>query len=251
MSNTLGLAYRLFELGKISLEDTGGLKLTWGDGSPLEILITQTVQRQGFGAYLAQGARAFGAAFAAEEEAVQVNGLEVAYHDPHGASGMALVYATSPRGACHNQSDYFLVDIGQVESELGLEYFERQGGAEKAANVARHQDWRTLANALVMCLFAFVPPQDILELVNAACGLDYSLTDLLRCGERGWNLKRLVNIKLGLSAENDQLPTALLHAYTDDPQAEQGFIPALQPMLLAYYATTAGMPTAAHQTRTS
>lgn len=236
MSNTLGLAYRLFELGKISLEDTGGLKLAWGDGSALETLIAQTVQRQGLGAYLAQGARALGAAFGAEDEAVQVNGLEVAYHDPRGASGMALVYATSPRGGCHNQSDYFLVDIGQVESELGLDYYERLGGAEKAANVARHQDWRTIANALVMCLFANIPPHDILDLVNAACGGDYSLEDLLRCGERGWNLKRLVNIKFGLSAKNDQLPAALLRAYIDDPQAPQGFIPSLQPMLSAYYA---------------
>ena len=236
MSNTLGLAYRLFELGKIGLANTGGLQLTWGDGSALEELITQTVQRRSFGAYLAQGARALGEAFGAAEEAVQVNGLEVAYHDPRGASGMALVYATSPRGACHNQSEYFLVDIGQVESELGLEFYERLGGAEKAANVARHQDWRTIANALVMCLFANVPPQDVLELVNAACGWDYSLEDLLRCGERGWNLKRLLNIKLGLTAENDRLPAALLKAYSDDPQAEEGYVPPLDSMLAAYYS---------------
>lgn len=235
MSNTLGLAYRLFELGKIGLSETGGLPLTWGDGSGLEELINQTVQRRGFGAYLAQGAHVLAKAFGAEEEAVQVNGLELAYHDPRGASGMALVYATSPRGACHNQSDYFLVDIGQVESELGLEFFDRQGGVEKAANVARHQDWRTLANALVMCLFANVAPHDVLALINAACGTDYTLDDILRCGERGWNLKRLLNIKLGLSAENDHLPAALLRAYADDPQGEQGYAPPLEPMLAAYY----------------
>jgi aldehyde:ferredoxin oxidoreductase len=235
MSNTLGLAYRLFELGKIGLSETGGLPLTWGDGSGLEELINQTVQRRGFGAHLAQGAHSLAKAFDAEEEAVQVNGLELAYHDPRGASGMALVYATSPRGACHNQSDYLLVDIGQVESELGLEFFDRQGGVEKAANVARHQDWRTLANALVMCLFANVAPHDVLALINAACGTDYTLDDILRCGERGWNLKRLLNIKLGLSAKNDCLPTALLHAYADDPQGEQGYAPPLEPMLAAYY----------------
>ncbi len=235
MSNTLGLAYRLYELGKIGLQDTGGLELKWGDGSGLEALISQTVQRQGFGAFLAQGARGLAKAFGAEDEAVQVNGLEVAYHDPRGASGMALVYATSPRGACHNQSDYFLVDIGQVESELGLDFFDRQAGAEKAANVARHQDWRTVANALVMCLFANVPPGEVVLLVNAACGSKYSLSDLLQCGERGWNLKRLLNIKLGLTAENDRLPQALLRAYADDPQAAQGFAPPLGEMLTAYY----------------
>ncbi len=80
-----------------------------------------TAHREGFGACLAEGARSLARRFGAEEEAVQVNGLEVPYHDPRGASGMALVYATSPRGACHNQSDYFLVDFGQVETSLGME----------------------------------------------------------------------------------------------------------------------------------
>lgn len=235
MSNTLGLAYRLFETGKLTMEDTGGVELTWGNGSALEDLITQTVKRQGFGAYLAQGARGLAKAFNSPEEAVQVNGLEVPYHDPRGASGMAVVYATSPRGACHNQSDYFLVDIGQVETELGLEYFDRLGGEEKAANIAKHQDWRTVANSLVMCMFANVPPQDIVDLVNAACGYDLSLEDLLRSGERSWNLKRLINIKLGLNASNDRLPEPLLQPFTDISQPEEEFVPPFEAMLASYY----------------
>jgi len=63
-----------------------------------------------------------------------------------GHRGMALVYATSPRGACHNQSDYFMVDgLGHTMEEIGVELFGRFAGAEKAANVARHQDWRSSA----------------------------------------------------------------------------------------------------------
>jgi aldehyde:ferredoxin oxidoreductase len=69
-----------------------------------------------------RGSRQFAAAFGAEEEAVQVNGLEVAYHDPRGVSGMALSYATSPRGACHNQSDYFFVDWGHTYDEIGIDF---------------------------------------------------------------------------------------------------------------------------------
>lgn len=71
------------------------MELNWGDGSFLANLLELTVQRQGFGALLAQGSRALGRHFDAEDEAAQVNGLEVAYHDPRGASGMALAYATS------------------------------------------------------------------------------------------------------------------------------------------------------------
>ncbi|MBT3321837.1 MAG: aldehyde ferredoxin oxidoreductase family protein [Anaerolineae bacterium] len=232
-SGTLGLAYSLFEQDIISTDDTGGLALNWGNAEAAEILVHKMAHRKGFGALLAEGSLSFAHRFGVEEQAVQVNGLELAYHDPRGASGMALVYATSPRGACHNQSDYFLAEIGQVDDTLGLEYFDRHAGAEKAANVARHQDWRTVGNALVLCHFANVPPETVLDLVNAACGLELSLDDLMRSGERGWNLKRLINLNLGLSAANDRLPEPLLEPLPDG--GAEGYIIPFDEMLSAYY----------------
>jgi aldehyde:ferredoxin oxidoreductase len=248
LSNTLGLAFTLFEAGVISEADTGGLALHWGDMGVVEKLVHQTVWREGFGAYLAEGARSLGRRFGAEEQAVQVNGLELGYHDPRGASGMALVYATSPRGACHNQSDYFLVDIfGMAEDRLSMEYFQRHDGAEKARNVAIHQNWRTLFNALVMCFFANVPPLTVLELINAATGQDYLLDEVLRVGERAWNLKRIINRRLGLVAADDLLPKPLRQAYPDGGAA--GYEIPFEEMLKAYYQARGwdpdtGMPTA-------
>ena len=244
-SGTLGLAYNLFEQGIITTADTGGLALNWGNADAAETLVHQMAKREGFGALLADGSRALGRHFDVEEQAIQVNGLELAYHDPRGASGMALVYATSPRGACHNQSDYFLADIGQVDDSLGLAYFDRHAGAEKAANVARHQDWRTIGNALVLCHFANVPPGTVLDLVNAACGLDMDLDDLMRSGERGWNLKRRINLNLGLVGVNDRLPEPVLQPLTDGGAA--GYVIPFDKMLSAYYTARGwdenGIPT--------
>lgn len=233
MSGTIGLAFRLYELGLIGKQDTGGLELTWGNAEAAEKCIHLAVNREGFGAILASGSKKLAEHFGAPNEAVQVNGLEVAYHDPRGASGMAIVYATSPRGACHNQSDYFIVDIGQADPSLGLEFFDRHAGAEKAANVAKHQDFRTINNALVMCIFGNVSPETVLELVNAACGYDWTLTDLMRCGERGWNLKRLINLRIGLTRANDVLPPPLLRTYPDGGAA--GYMIPFDQMMNAYY----------------
>ncbi len=232
-SNTIGLAYRLFEIGKITDHDIG-FALNWGDVSGAERLLHLMAHREGIGKFMAEGARRFGAHFDAEDEAIQVNGLEVAYHDPRGVSGMALVYATSPRGACHNKSDYFLVDWGQADSGIGLRYIDRQAGAEKSANVARHQDWRSVCDSLVLCLFGNVPAEMIAGLVNAACGYNYTVDDLLHCGERGWNLKRAINNRLGLTRINDTLPKALLQPLDDGPSA--GYVPPLEEMLSAYYS---------------
>lgn len=232
-SNTIGLAFHLYEKGIVTKEDTGGIELKWGDVDAIKQLVRLTGSREGLGDLLAQGSRRFGAHFGAEEEAVQVNGLEVAYHDPRGVSGMALSYATSPRGACHNQSDYFFVDWGHSNEEIGIEFMDRHAQAEKAANVARHQDWRSVDNALVTCIFANVGAQEKVNLINAACGLDWSVDDMMKCGERSWNLKRAINNRMGLSAGNDKLPKALLTPMPDGGSA--GFVPDIGGMLIAYY----------------
>lgn len=232
-SNTIGLAFHLFERGIISERDTNGISLTWGDVDAIEQLVRLIGSREGIGDLMAQGSRRFAAHFGVEEEAVQVNGLEVAYHDPRGVSGMALTYATSPRGACHNQSDYFSVDWGHSQESLGINFYSRHAQAEKAGNVARHQDWRTIFNAIVMCIFANVEPDEQVKLINAACGLDWNLEAMMKAGERAWNLKRAINNRMGLTRANDKLPKALLEPFTDGGSA--GFEPDLPGMLHAYY----------------
>jgi aldehyde:ferredoxin oxidoreductase len=233
MSNVIGLAYLLYAEGKLSAAEAGG-PLEWGDASGAERLIHLTVRREGLGEILAQGAKALGRYCGAEEAAVQVNNLEVAYHDPRASSGMALVYATSPRGACHNQSDYFMVDLWKDTNYANGELQDPRAGAEKAANVALHQDWRTVHNALVQCFFASVPLEMTLNLVNAATGFDYSLDELRQVGERAWNLKRAINHRLGLTCANDTLPQALLRPYQEG--GAEGFAPDFPAMLSAYYA---------------
>ncbi|MBL8102427.1 MAG: aldehyde ferredoxin oxidoreductase family protein [Anaerolineales bacterium] len=232
-SNTIGLAFHLFEMGKITLQDTGGLALTWGSFLAAKQLIHMIVRREGIGGIMANGSRALGKAFGAEEEAMQVNGLETAYHDPRGVSGMALSYATSPRGACHNQSDYFFVDFGHTYENIGIDYYERQAQAEKAANVARHQDWRTHFNSVLICIFANVPPETQVGLINAQLGLNWTLADLMKSGERAWNLKRAINNRMGLTRANDKLPKTFLEPLSEGGAA--GFVLDFQSMLAAYY----------------
>lgn len=249
MSGTIGLALLLFQEGRIPPADVEGHRLEWGNASEIGRLIEATAHRKGFGGTLAAGARALAAHYGAPGRAAQVNGLEVPYHDPRGASGMALVYATSPRGACHNQGDYFLVDtMGQSFEEVGVTLHPRHAAGEKAASVARHQDWRTLGNSLVLCHFANVAADALLNLVNLATGFDYSLAELMAVGERGWNLKRLVNRRLGLTRADDTLPEILMSPLQDGGAA--GVELRLGEMLEGYYAArgwdpSTGFPTAA------
>jgi aldehyde:ferredoxin oxidoreductase len=232
--NTLALAYLMFERGLISAADTGGLELHWGDARPCFDLLEQIARHQGFGALLAQGSRSLAAHFGAENLAVHVNNLEVPMHDPRAMTGQALAYLTSPRGACHNQGDYFLVEMGNSIDDLGIPMTERLEDGGKAHHVARHQDWRTVCNSLVMCFFAAVSPSAVVPLLAAATGHAWSLEDVLLAGERAWNLKRLYNCRLGLTRQSEKLPHLLRQALPDGGQ--MGHVPDEALLLREYYA---------------
>ncbi len=234
--SVLGLAYLLFDRGLISERDTGGLALRWGDPAPCFTLLEQMARKEGFGALLAQGSRALGAAYGAADLAVQVNGLDVAFHDPRAFTGQALSYVTSPRGACHNQTDFFNVELGGTMEEIGIPLTERSTSAGKARYVARHQHWRTLCNSLVMCFFTVIAPQEVADLLSAASGTDWTVEGLLLAGERGWNLKRIYNLRLGLTPAAEKLPRLLLEPLPESGQA--GVVPDMETLLDEYYVAS-------------
>ena len=50
--------------------------------------------------------------------------------------------------------------------------------------------------------------------INYVTGMKLTLGEYLRIGERGYNLERLVNIRQGLTSDDDTLPKRLL----EEPQ---------------------------------
>jgi len=239
---TIAFAYHLFEQGVLTLADTGGVKLCWGDPAGalhlLDLLVLSASEglarrEKGLGELLAEGTRALGEHFGRSAEAAQVKGLEIPMHEPRAFSGMALAYATSPRGACHVQGDPYQVDIGLTVPELGLVEGDRFGVEGKAEMVARSQDWRALYNALIMCQFCNPPVNLTVDLINAATGWGIGIDDLLPMGERIFQLKRLLNIRLGVTPADDVLPALVLQPLPDG--ATGGYVPDMEALLRDYY----------------
>ena len=130
-----------------------------------------------------------------------------------------------------------------------MEYFDRLTGAEKAPNVVTHQNWISMFNSLVLCKFANVPPPDLRELINLATGQDYTFTDLLRTGERAWNLKRIINYHFGMRKADDNLPKRFLQPYHDYGEDSISIVPDFQEMLEAYYHARGWIPETAYPSR--
>jgi aldehyde:ferredoxin oxidoreductase len=234
-SSTIAFAYYLRSLDLLPREVVGETDLVWGDAHTALRLVQEIARREGFGAVLAEGSRALGAQYGVEGLAVQISNMELAMHDPRAAMGMAITYATSPIGGSHNQSDYFFVETsGRPIEELGIETMDRFASAGKALSIARHQNWRTVNNASVTCYFPNPPVEEVCAMLSAATGYDITTDNVLTFGERIWNLKRLLNLKLGYKARRaEQLPELILRPLSEG--GTEGNVPDFELMLREYY----------------
>jgi aldehyde:ferredoxin oxidoreductase len=234
---TIGFAIYLYEKGLLSTAETGGLELTWGNPELVENLINLITTRQGFGDILAEGSRRLAEKFEiSQDEVAAVKGLEIPFHDPRAYFGMALGYATSNRGACHNQGDFYLASIGNIGPgvyPLGVEALDRFQNEGAAKSLAILQNYRALYSSLIMCVFVNPPTEQIINALNYALGTEYDMEALKQIADRLFTMKRLFNLKMGITAKDDRVPQIMLEPL---PGGQDKHVPDLQLMLKEYYA---------------
>jgi aldehyde:ferredoxin oxidoreductase len=114
-----------------------------------------------------------------------------------------------------------------------IDRFQVQG---KSSYVILHQDVAAAIDSLVVCKFTnmAVAEEYFARALTAVTGLTFATGDLIRVGERVWNLERLYNLREGFSAADDTLPPRLVEqAVAEGPS--QGWVSHLEPMLAEYY----------------
>jgi aldehyde:ferredoxin oxidoreductase len=233
---TIALACEMFDRGILTTADTGGLEIRYGDTQTIHRLIDMISRREGFGDVMAEGSAALAERFGVPELAVTVNRLEVPMHDPRAFAGMAVTYALSPRGACHMEGDMYSVDTGQGPPvELGVVPGDRfDTTEEKGRTSARQQAWRNLYNAMSLCEFQNPGVERVLAALNAATGWGLEADDLMTLGKRIVTLKRLLNLRRGVTRADDRLPDLLTRPLI--PGGTEGMVPDLETLVAGAYA---------------
>jgi aldehyde:ferredoxin oxidoreductase len=99
------------------------------------------------------------------------------------------------------------------------------------------QELTAVIDSSGMCLFSSfaLSAEDYRDLIAAGTGFDYTVEELLKCGERIWNLERLFNLKAGMDPSEDTLPKRFL----EEPMPEgpkKGSVVPLAEMLKEYYS---------------
>jgi aldehyde:ferredoxin oxidoreductase len=225
VGSTIGCAMELAERGLIASD------LRFGRHDLLHGTIGDIAYRRGLGDGLAEGSARFAASHGAPELSMSVKGLELPAYDPRGMQGQGLLYATSNRGGCHMRGNMLGPEVLALPRLV-----DRFGTQGKAGIVAVHQNSAALIDSLVVCKFTnlAVAEEYFARTLSAVTGQTYSADDLMRVGERVWNMERLYNLREGFTRADDTLPPRLLtEPVPAGPSA--GFTVRLEPMLREYY----------------
>jgi aldehyde:ferredoxin oxidoreductase len=223
---TISWAFEAFNEGKLTLDDTDGLDLTWGNAASMVALTEKIAKREGFGDILAEGSERAAKKIGRGTEAylITFKGQEAPAHMPRVKRSLAVIYATNPFGADHQSHEHdpaFEDDFEYYEDRMAVLGFSkgvepRSLNAEKIHFAATSQRMYSALDSLNLCQFVFGPawqlygPEDVVELVRAVTGWkDITFNELQKIGERRVNMMRAFNAREGFDRRNDVLPEKL------------------------------------------
>ena len=215
----ISFAMECFENGLLTLKDTGGIDLRFGNAPAMLQMIELIARREGLGALLAQGvaraAKEIG--HGAEEFALHIKGQELPMHEPRWKQGLGVGYVVSPTGAdhCHNIHDPAYTSLTPLLEDLkALGVLEPLPvddlSPAKIRILTYHSNWIHFLNSAVCCFFVMVYGsvgfQRVSDLVSAVTGWNTSVFELIKVGERVANLGRIYNLGNGFTAQDDVMP---------------------------------------------
>jgi aldehyde:ferredoxin oxidoreductase len=189
--SSVAWAMECFERGLLTLEDTGGIELNWGDGATVLKLIDMIAHRTApLGELLADGALTAARRLGKDTEqyVVHVKGLEVAMHDPRGMKRMLDNYPVNPTGGDHT------------------------GGAHQKTSIR---------NTIGLCIFLGYDDEQTLELVRAATGWPLDEQEMRTVVSRGLSMARLFNLREGMTTGDDRLPQRLHEPMLKGPLSDK------------------------------
>jgi len=223
--STIACAMELSELGLLDSD------LRFGRADLLAQTVIEMGERRGLGAELADGSLRLATKYGRPDLSMSVKGMEMPAYDPRGMQGQGLLYATSNRGGCHMRGNMLGLEV------LGLpkliDRFQVQG---KSSYVILHQNVAAAIDSLVVCKFTNMAASEeyFARVLAAVSGMDFSTGELIRVGERVYNLERLYNNRQGFTRADDTLPPRLLNEPSPDGPSK-GWVSHLEPMLEEYY----------------
>lgn len=193
--NLIALVMEAGRRGRISTT------LEYGDAEGAAKLLEDIAYLRGMGETLAKGIKQVEKEWGLEDLAIHVKGMEPAGYDPRPLKGMALAYATSPRGACHLRSTFYKPELSGM--------IDRKSIKGKADMFIDFENRLNIINTGVLCQFF----RDLLDwsylerLIKAITGWSYSKEELSEIANDIVTAARIFNAREGATKKEDTLPS--------------------------------------------
>jgi aldehyde:ferredoxin oxidoreductase len=206
-------------------------KLDWGDADGMIELTRKIALREGIGGILAEGPARATASWGAPELSMSVKGQSIPAYDPRGVQGIGLGYATSNRGACHLRGYTVASEIAGIPEPT-----DRLQPEGKGALLKIFQDLLSFSDSMNICKFSSFSEnaENYAEQYSAMTGIPMTADDVMKAGERIYNLERYYNNLAGFNKrEDDFLPKR----FTEEPATgnSAGYVSRMDIMLDEYY----------------
>ena len=220
---TIAFAMECFEHGLLTLADTDGLDLSWGNSQSILTLIEWMVARQGFGNLLADGSLQAAQKIGQNsiQYAIQSGGQELPMHDARNDPGYGLHYVVEPTPGRHTIGSYQYYEIYQLwrkvsdlpklKARFYLKSTKYADPSEKAEWAVACSQFVALLNAAGGCIFGAmlgVHRYPIFEWLNAATGWQKTPKEYMQMGARIQSLRQAFNAREGLPLQHDINPRA-------------------------------------------
>jgi aldehyde:ferredoxin oxidoreductase len=215
----LAIAMECFQRGILSTEETGGLKLVWGDARIIEQMMMQAAKREGLGDILAESTPVMVSRIGpdAEPYGFHTKGMSFTYSCTFGLP-MSLASSVATRGADHLKGHPFSAIVGHQEmlekifgKDMPGEIIDHKSPVAKGRVVWWHENYKMIMDSLGICFLPIVNStvwsdpliltKEMGEMYQTITGQDPS--GLFESAERAFQIERCFNALLGISSKDD------------------------------------------------
>jgi aldehyde:ferredoxin oxidoreductase len=180
----IAFAIELYENGILTRKDTDDIDLRWGNHQAIVAMTMKLAKREGLGDILADGVKKAAEKIGkgAQQYAVHIGGQEVGMHDPKLSRPGRL-------DAARYQMD---ATPGRHTQVFGPNSFSNH-----------------VLNSAGLCQFGAFFGDSIVDVINVVTGLNFTMADVLKAGERIVNIRHAFNLREGINELKWTVPSRI------------------------------------------
>jgi aldehyde:ferredoxin oxidoreductase len=206
---TISFVIECFENGVLTLEDTDGIAMNWGNYNSMIEMTTKLALRDGFGDVIADGVKVAAERIGrgSEEYAIHIQGQELPMHDPKFEPALGTTYMLDATPARHTQGQEGLLPPG-LDIERGDKYdYTGKGDMHRVSAALLH-----VVNAAGICEFGYFTYNIgfVIDFMTAITGKDWNLDECVAAGERIGTLRHAFNLREGLNPMTWNVPQRMV-----------------------------------------